>query len=96
VALKTAAMSRTEDAITSAKTMGVTTKARGNLNAATDLSEPTTNGRPPAKAAAAKAAKAAPVAVVADPISTQTSRPTSIPTSSPTTSCSKWISSMSK
>jgi RNA polymerase primary sigma factor len=67
VALKTAAMSRTEDAITSAKTMGVTTKARGNLNAATDLSEPTTNGRPPAKAAAAKAAKAAPVALVADP-----------------------------
>jgi RNA polymerase primary sigma factor len=70
VALKTAAMSRTEDAITSAKTMGVTTKARGNLNAATDVSEPTSNGRQAAKPAGAKAAKAVnsgPVALVVDP-----------------------------
>jgi RNA polymerase primary sigma factor len=70
VALKTAAMSRTEDAITSAKTMGATTKARGNLTAATDVSEPTNNGRPPAKPAgtgSARAAKAVPVALVVDP-----------------------------
>ena len=70
MALKTAAMSRTEDAITSAKTMGVTTKARGNLNAATDVSEPTSNGRQAAKPAGAKAAKAVnsgPVALVVDP-----------------------------
>src|SRR5450755_711416 len=48
--------------------MGVTTKSRGNLNAATDVSEPTSNGRPPAKSVGAKAAKAAPVALVVDPV----------------------------
>jgi RNA polymerase primary sigma factor len=52
--------------------MGATTKARGNLNAATDVSEPTSNGRTPAKGAAAatptaRAAKPVPVALVVDP-----------------------------
>jgi RNA polymerase primary sigma factor len=68
-----AAKSRTDDASTSAETTGATTKARGNLNAATNPSASATNGRAAAKTAgttgaAAKAAKLVPVALVADPV----------------------------
>jgi RNA polymerase primary sigma factor len=64
-----AAKSRTDDATTSADTTGATTKARGNLNAATNPSTSTTNGRAAAKTAGAAAAgKAVPIALVADPV----------------------------
>jgi RNA polymerase primary sigma factor len=69
-----AAKSRTDDASTSAETTGATTKARSNLNAATNPSPSTSNGRAAAKnagaaepAATAKAAKLVPVALVVDP-----------------------------